>query len=38
VAVPMWMTLEERQSADLFRVGQLVNCYVRSGTRFVPVD
>lgn len=37
VAVPMWMTLQERQPADMFKVGQLVNCYVKSGTRFTPV-
>jgi len=36
-AVPMWMTLEPRQSADSFKVGELVNCYVASGTRFTPV-
>ena len=34
--VPMWMTLEERQPADLFKEGQLVNCYVQSGTQFTP--
>lgn len=34
--VPMWMTLEDRQPADMFKEGQLVNCYVQSGTRFTP--
>jgi hypothetical protein len=36
--VPMWMTLEDRQAADLFKVGQLVNCYVQSGTQFTPTQ
>lgn len=36
VAVPMWLTLAERQPADMFKVGDLVNCYVESGTRFEP--
>jgi len=35
--VPMWMTLEDRQPADMFKEGQLVNCYVQSGTQFTPV-
>ena len=34
VAVPIWMTLQERQPPDMFQVGDLVNCYVKSGTRF----
>ena len=37
VSIPIWMTLEPRQPADMFKVGQLVNCYVQSGTRFRPV-
>ena len=35
VAVPMWMTLEGQRS-DMFSVGDMVNCYVESGTRFTP--
>ena len=37
VAVPMWMTLVDRQLADMFKVGDLVNCYVESDARFEPV-
>src|SRR5262245_5975891 len=36
VAVPMWMTLDERQDPGLFSVGDLVNCYVASGATFTP--
>lgn len=35
--VPMWITLDERQPADMFSEGQLINCYVQSGTQFTPV-
>jgi hypothetical protein len=33
---PMWLTVEDDQSADLFKVGEMVNCYVQSGTTFTP--
>ncbi|MCI0674877.1 MAG: hypothetical protein L0Y42_03765 [Phycisphaerales bacterium] len=36
VAAPVWMTLEERQAADAFDIGDLVNCYVQSGVTFRP--
>ena len=36
VAAPMWMTLVKDQPADEFVAGDLVNCYVESGTRFTP--
>jgi hypothetical protein len=35
-AVPMWVTWQEGQDLSILRVGQLVNCYVRSGARFEP--
>ena len=34
--VPIWMTLEDRQSIDMITEGQLVNCYLQSGTQFRP--
>lgn len=34
VAAPIWMTLEEKQVADAFAVGDLVNCYLQSGATF----
>lgn len=37
VAVPILMTLDDRQPVEDFQVGQLVNCYVQSGTLFTPV-
>jgi len=37
VAVPMWMTFDARQPPDAFNVGDLVNCYVESGTTFAPI-
>lgn len=37
VAVPIWLTLVEHQPPDLFKVGDLVNCYVKSGLQFEPV-
>src|SRR5262249_55671258 len=36
VAVPMWMTLDPLQRIDHFAEGELVNCYVASGTTFTP--
>jgi hypothetical protein len=36
VAVPMWMTLDERQPKLEVSVGELVNCYVASGMTFTP--
>src|SRR5438552_7522459 len=36
VAAPMWMSLATDQPADEFAQGELVNCYVESGTRFTP--
>lgn len=39
VAAPMWMTLADRQPpGELFPVGQLVNCYLQSGTSFTPLS
>ena len=38
VAVPMWVGMEPGQSASDFQVGQLVNCYVESGTTFTPAE
>lgn len=35
-AVPMWMTFEAGQTADAFKQGELVNCYLQSGTTFTP--
>ncbi len=37
VGVPIWMTLDERQPQTTFSTGQLVNCYLKSGTQFTPV-
>jgi hypothetical protein len=37
MAVPVWVTLVEGQPADMFAAGDMVNCYVESGTRFTPV-
>jgi hypothetical protein len=37
VSVPMWITFDDRQPAETFAVGDLVNCYVQSGTRFEPI-
>jgi hypothetical protein len=36
VATPMWMTLAPDNSPDEFAVGDMVNCYVESGARFIP--
>jgi hypothetical protein len=36
VAVPMWMTLDDRQPKLEVSVGELVNCYVESGMTFTP--
>jgi hypothetical protein len=36
VAAPVWMTLVEGDSPDMFAPGDMVNCYVESGTRFTP--
>jgi hypothetical protein len=36
MAAPVWMTLEDAQRPDMFSAGDMVNCYVESGTRFVP--
>jgi hypothetical protein len=36
IAVPMWMSLSDEQPADTFAVGDMVNCYVNSGVRFLP--
>lgn len=36
VPVPVWMTLAEGQPTDMFTEGDMVNCYVESGTRFQP--
>lgn len=35
-AAPMWMTLAPDNTPDQFAPGDMVNCYVESGTRFVP--
>lgn len=34
VVVPMWLTMEKDQPADLFVEGDMVNCYVQSGATF----
>ncbi len=36
VAAPMWMTLAPDNAADEFAPGEMVNCYLESGTRFTP--
>jgi hypothetical protein len=36
VAVPMWVSWPDGQDTSIFHAGQLVNFYVRSGTRFTP--
>jgi hypothetical protein len=36
VAVPIWLTLDPRQSTNNFKPGDLVNCYVQSGATFTP--
>lgn len=36
VAVPIWMTLTENSDASQFHEGELVNCYVESGPKFMP--
>ncbi len=36
VAAPMWMTLAPDNAPEEFAVGEMVNCYVESGTRFTP--
>jgi hypothetical protein len=38
VAVPVWVTVHAGQAAADFAVGQLVNCYVESGTAFRPIE
>jgi hypothetical protein len=38
VSVPMWVEMHELQRADEFAVGELVNFYVESGTRFTLSD
>lgn len=35
LTVPAWMTLHKDNAIDQFREGDLWNCYVESGTRFV---
>ncbi len=35
-AAPMWMSLVDGDDPDKFAVGDMVNCYVESGTRFTP--
>lgn len=35
-AAPMWMSLVEGDDPNKFNVGDMVNCYVESGTRFTP--
>jgi hypothetical protein len=35
-AIPMWMTLAPDNTPEQFAPGDMVNCYVESGTRFVP--
>jgi hypothetical protein len=39
MAAPVWMTLDDGQQPDAaaFAEGDMVNCYVESGTRFTPV-
>jgi len=34
--VPVWVTLHELNDIDDFAPGEMWNCYVESGTRFVP--
>ncbi len=36
VAAPMWMTLADDNEPSEFAPGDMVNCYVESGTRFTP--
>jgi hypothetical protein len=36
VSVPMWVHWPEGQDPSVLEVGQLVNCYVESGSRFRP--
>lgn len=36
LAAPVWITLEKSQPADRFALGEMVNCYVESGTQFTP--
>ncbi|HWB21105.1 MAG TPA: hypothetical protein VG711_12445 [Phycisphaerales bacterium] len=36
VSVPMWISLESHQNSGEFEVGQMVNCYVKSGTSIQP--
>ena len=36
VAAPMWMTLADDNDPAEFAPGDMVNCYVESGTRFTP--
>ena len=34
--VPMWLDFDDRQPAEQFVVGELVNCYVASGIAITP--
>lgn len=34
--VPMWLDFDDRQPAEQFVVGELVNCYVASGISITP--
>lgn len=34
MAAPVWMTLADGQATDMFVPGDMVNCYVQSGTLF----
>ena len=36
MAAPVWMTMAEDNEPGEFAPGDMVNCYVQSGTRFTP--
>lgn len=36
MAAPVWMTMAEDNTPAEFAPGDMVNCYVQSGTRFTP--
>lgn len=38
LGVAVWVTLQDDQKADAFAVGDMVNCYLHSGTTFEPAS
>ena len=38
MVVPVWVTVHENQTAADFSAHEMVNCYLQSGTSFVPAQ